>query len=747
MHGCLSMKGRSQKKECSMRHDERFEERQRHDAQIARATVRDLTSLASERERITIGSSSNPLVLALRAVGHAQGIEIRDVPLDIYGRDPIQAIAETSGVRIRKALLQGRWWNDEFGPLLGFTADTGEPVALLPARSRLSREHRYDVFDLATGARRAVDGPLAAKLSSTAYTMYRSLPEQARPLELVRFALSGLSKDVLVGVLCGVAATLLGMLIPQATAIVVDYAIPNADRSLLLNIALGLGAAAFGMLLFEFAQAASLLRIETLAAAAVQAGLWNRLLKLRPSFFRGFTAGDLHSRAASIGTIRQRLGGATLTNIFSATLAFLNAALMLYYSPILGFTVLVVAAIAVAVIGSSGVLISRVMPVLQNIDGHLSGLMVQLVDAAPKLRVAGAEHRAFAHWAESYGRKQRLNQSVVKLQDRIRLTNSVLPLVALAILYATAAGFLTTAGRPFSLGRFLAFNAALAAFLTGITTLSETGISVLNVPSLWGRARTILDAEPEVASNATASIKLKGAVKVERVTFRYRDDGPLTLDEVTIEARPSECIALAGPSGGGKSTILNLLLGFEKPLSGAIYYDGHDLKGLNVTNVRRQIGVVMQDNKIMAGSIFENIACGSLSTVTDAWESARAAGLADDIEKMPMGMHTVISEAGTNLSGGQRQRLLIARALILKPSVLILDEATSALDNRTQAIVMKNLDSLKVTRILVAHRLSTIRQADRIYVIDGGRIVQTGTFDRLSREDGLFARLMARQMA
>jgi ABC-type bacteriocin/lantibiotic exporter with double-glycine peptidase domain len=163
--------------------------------------------------------------------------------------------------------------------------------------------------------------------------------------------------------------------------------------------------------------------------------------------------------------------------------------------------------------------------------------------------------------------------------------------------------------------------------------------------------------------------------------------------------------------------------------------------------VRRQIGVVMQNNKIMAGSIFENIACGSLSTITEAWDAARAAGLADDIEQMPMGMHTVISEGGSNLSGGQRQRLLIARALVLKPGVLILDEATSALDNRTQAIVMENLNSLKVTRILVAHRLSTIRHADRIYVIDSGQVVQAGTYDELSRVPGLFSTLMARQKA
>ena len=381
------------------------------------------------------------------------------------------------------------------------------------------------------------------------------------------------------------------MLIPQATALVIDYAIPSADLSLLTNIALGLGAAALGTLLFEFAQAASLLRIETLAAAAVQAGVWNRLLKLRPSFFRGFTAGDLHSRAAAVGAIRQRLGGATLTNLFSATLAVLNAALMLYYSPALGVLVLAVTGTAVLLIGSSSAMIARVMPVLQDIEGHLSGLMVQLVDAAPKLRVAGAEHRAFAHWAESYARKQRLNQTIAKIQDRIRLTTSILPLFALAILYGAAATLLTTSGGSLSLGQFLAFNAALAAFLTGVTALSETGIAVLVVPSLWRRTRTILDAESEVASTGAVSITIRGGVRMDHVTFRYRDDGPLTLDDVTIEAMPGECIALAGPSGGGKSTILSLLLGFEKPVGGTIYYDGHDLKGLNVTNVRRQVGV------------------------------------------------------------------------------------------------------------------------------------------------------------
>jgi ABC-type bacteriocin/lantibiotic exporter with double-glycine peptidase domain len=230
------------------------------------------------------------------------------------------------------------------------------------------------------------------------------------------------------------------------------------------------------------------------------------------------------------------------------------------------------------------------------------------------------------------------------------------------------------------------------------------------------------------------------------VSFRYRKEGRLTLNDVSIHANPGECIALVGPSGSGKSTIVNLLLGFETPSSGAVLLDGHDLSSLDLAAVRRQIGVVQQDSRLMSQTIFENIACGGPCTLDDAWEAARAAGLAEDIERMPMGMHTVVSEGGSNLSGGQRQRLLIARALVLRPKILLFDEATSALDSRTQQIVTESVQRLKATRVVVAHRLSTIRQADRIYVIEAGRVVQQGSFEDLACQPGLFAQLTKPQL-
>jgi ABC-type bacteriocin/lantibiotic exporter with double-glycine peptidase domain len=193
--------------------------------------------------------------------------------------------------------------------------------------------------------------------------------------------------------------------------------------------------------------------------------------------------------------------------------------------------------------------------------------------------------------------------------------------------------------------------------------------------------------------------------------------------------------------------VLRLLLGLESPVAGVVRYDGQDLAGLDVDAVRRQMGVVLQDGRIHAGSLFESIACNARIALEEAWEAARATGFADDVSAMPMGMHTIVSEGGTNLSGGQRQRLLLTRALVGRPRLLLLDEATSALDNRTQAIVAESLERLRVTRIVVAHRLSTIRHADRIYVIDRGRVVQQGGFDELAGQGGLFGRLIARQLA
>ena len=342
----------------------------------------------------------------------------------------------------------------------------------------------------------------------------------------------------------------------------------------------------------------------------------------------------------------------------------------------------------------------------------------------------------------------RLDLSSQQIEDGVTVFNSVMPTISSIALFWMASTLVSPMSElGLSTGAFLAFNAAFALFISGATSLSSALIEVLDVIPLWLRSQPILHAEPEVDIQKADPGRLTGHFCVKRVTFRYREDGPLILDDVTVEARPGEFIALVGPSGSGKSSVLRLLLGFEQPQSGTVYYDGQDLSGLDVAAVRRQLGVVLQNGRINAGSIYENISGGALISLGDAWTAAERAGFADDIRSFPMEMHTVISEGGGNLSGGQRQRLVIARALVLNPKILLLDEATSALDNRTQAIVSESLDKLKVTRLVVAHRLSTIRNADRIYVIQAGRVVQQGNFEELAAQEGLFAQLIKRQVA
>jgi ABC-type bacteriocin/lantibiotic exporter with double-glycine peptidase domain len=271
-------------------------------------------------------------------------------------------------------------------------------------------------------------------------------------------------------------------------------------------------------------------------------------------------------------------------------------------------------------------------------------------------------------------------------------------------------------------------------------------VAVMMAIPIYEQARPILEACPEVGESKMSPGPLGGEIEISQVTFRYDPDSAAVIDRVSLRARPGEFIAIVGPSGSGKSTILRLLLGFEHPESGSIYFDGQDVSGLDIQAVRRQIGVVLQNGSVMTGDLFTNIIGSSLAAMDDAWEAARMAGLDEDIRQMPMGMHTVISEGGTTLSGGQRQRLLIARAVVNRPRLLFFDEATSALDNRTQAIVSESLERLQATRIVVAHRLSTIMNADCIYVLDGGRVVQTGPYASLRSEGGVFAELIRRQM-
>jgi NHLM bacteriocin system ABC transporter ATP-binding protein len=728
---------------------QRLQEQERHDRMVTAEALGELASVLGSKDA-TFFLEGAPLLVVAGAVGRKLGVTIRppsrSEDLKRF-KDPLEAIARASRLRMRQVLLRDNWWERDCGALIAYIEETNQPMALLPVSAS-----RYELFDPVAQTHISVNENIAMTISPVAYMFYRSLPDRVlKALDVFRFTLRGQLRNLLIIILTGIAITLLGMLTPQATAISIDNAIPDSDRGLLLQIGGGLLVAAVGTGLFQLAQGIALLRLETVADSSTQAAVWDRLLNLPVSFFRQYETGDLQSRVSSVSTIRRQLSGATLINLIGSLFALLNLALLFYYSWQLALIAIAVGILTVLVTVISGIFLIRKVRPLLEMEGNIFGQTVQLIDGISKLRVAGAEMRAFASWSKNYSKQVKLDLSTQFVEDAVALFNTVMPTLVSAVLFWFTIKLLqdsqTTGAIALTIGTFLAFNTAFGTFIRGATDISNIITNILQVLPQWKRAQPILEAIPEVNLSKADPGRLIGRIAVDRVVFRYRQDGPPILDNVSLRAEPGEFIALVGGSGCGKSTLFRLLLGFETPETGTIYYDGQDLSGLDVDAVRRQLGVVLQNGRLMAGSIFENLAGGARISLDEAWEAARMAGLADDIAAMPMEMHTVVSEGGGNLSGGQRQRLLIARSLVLKPRILLFDEATSALDNRTQAIVSESLDRLQVTRIVIAHRLSTIRNAHRIYVLQAGRIVQQGTFEELAGREGLFAQLIARQVA
>lgn len=725
----------------------RFQERQQLNRQTIDSSMGELSAVL-DTQSTEVSPIGSYLSIAAGAVGRAMGIKILPPPASEDNdrlQDPVEAIARASQCRTRRVSLTGEWWKQEHGALLAYTkADL--PVALLPSGDR------YVLFNPELATKTRLNANEITHLKTEAYVFYRPLPPfVSNAVAIFLFGIKGYEKDIVAIFGLGILASLLGMVTPQAVAILVNDAIPDSNRTLLTQLGLALFAAAFGQATFGLAQQIITLRVESAADASLQPAVWDRILKLSPAFFRDYASGDLVNRLLAIGQIRAHLSGSTQRTLLNGVFALLNLGLMFAYSVQLalvgvGLSVLVI----IVTMISSRMLVTK-QRIQEQIDGDINGLTVELIEGVSKLRVAAAEERAFGSWAKKYSQRIKLESGIKHVDDSLSVFNEALPVISSVLIFWFAMLFIQIAAvenKPggLSAGAFLAFNTAFTVFLTGVTELSNTLSNVLEIIPLWERAKPIIQTPLESDPSQADPGRLTGRISLEHVTFRYREDGPLILNDVSVHAEPGEFIALVGPSGSGKSTVFRLLLGFELPASGTVYYDGQDLAGLDVQAVRRQLGVVLQNVRISAASIFDSIAAGALITLDEAWEAARMAGFEADIQAMPMGMHTVVSEGGTNLSGGQRQRLLIARSLVLKPKILLMDEATSALDNQTQTIVTESLDRMNATRIVVAHRLSTIRNADRIYVVEAGIVVQSGTFDELVNQKGLFARLVARQL-
>jgi NHLM bacteriocin system ABC transporter ATP-binding protein len=721
---------------------QRLRERIHRAASQGGQLVGELASVLVQRPEAGFRTEgADPLLEACRIAAEAIGVGVIPLP----NRERIQQgltgtaeIARASHLRARRVLLRGDWWRRNVGPLVGWRDETHEPVALVPISPR-----RYFMIEPGKHAGRRVDAKVAAELAPEAMMFYAPLPALTGSIaRLTGLCLWHGSADLVRIVLCALAIGAIGLATPLITEVLVDSVIPRTAMDELVYCAAGLAMVAVGMAGFRTVQSVAILRLEGVLDRTLQAGIVDRLLRLPVSFFRQYAAGDLTDRVLGIEAIRRIAAGHSIQGLLAGVFALFSFALMFYFDIRLALIALGLTLLRGAVIALASAVRLRRERQHFDLDGKAQGLVVQLLTGAGKLRVASATQRALAVWARKFAEQKRQFVASQRTANLLNVFEATFPTVAMLLIFAGVGRQLDNLDS----GQFLAFFVAFGQSLEALGQVATAiGATLIGIPRM-DRLRPLIAELAEIDEPRNAPGELTGLIELEQVTFRYTPGGPTILDKVTMQVRSGEYVALVGPSGSGKSTVFRLLLGFEKPESGTIFFDGKAIDALDITAIRRQFGVVLQNGKLATGSLYENICGGAQLPLERAWEAARLAGLDGDIEAMPMGIHTMIAEGANTLSGGQCQRLMIARALVHHPRILLFDEATSALDNRTQSIVSASLAKLNVTRIVIAQRLSTVKSADRIIVLAGGKIVQSGTFAELAMAPGMFAEFSKRQL-
>lgn len=652
--------------------------------------------------------------------------------------------ARIRGMRYRRVLLRGEWKRQAEEALAGFFGPDQQPVALLPGKPWRMVGLNVDV---------PVTEAIEADLAPEAWQLYRRLP--GRPLlfrDLFTLGLRHSRPDTVRLAWSGIVAGMLGIAIPKGMQIIFDSAIPNGETSALLTVLFALLAAAVATAIFEAAKGIALQRLEARFETNASPALMDRLLRLPARFFRGQAIGDLADRLLGIQSARAVLSTNVLNGTMGAAFGLSSLLLLASYDMTLAFIAFALALFTAitTVIVSLPALKQERLRVAEG--GKLDGFVLQIIIGITKIRNAAAEGRAMAEWAKRYAAQRERFVAAARWRATEATLTALLPAMATTLMYAAIASFVGTmtgkgATAPFTVGAFVGFSAAFAQLMAAVFAFGHS-ISAMSIAiPLIERAQPILDSIPENRVAAEDPGVLTGRIDLCKVSFSYAEGLPRVLSDVDLRINAGEYIALVGTSGSGKSTVMRLLLGFEQPDAGEILFDGKSASRLDAARLRAQFGVVLQNGRISAGSIYQNIVGPAALDFSFAWSAARMAGLDKDILEMPMGMHTPLLDGGGTLSGGQRQRLLIARALVHRPRILLFDEATSALDNRTQAIVTQTLADLNITRMVIAHRLSTIASVDRIFVMEQGRVVESGNYNELIAAGGPFAALARRQLS
>ena len=719
--------------------DDQIRQRMRNDQQSLEDSFMNMASLVLDRWSMQKLDQdrmiSQDSITDILKYHHEKPVDVPEDITDPYKQ--LETAFRPSGLMMRPVDLDEGWQKDAYGIMLGYLKESGRAVTLFPGAVS-----GYYFKDPNTGKKIRVNKKTADLLSEEALCFYRPLPRKKLGIpDLLLYLKNSISRgDIVLIVLATLAVVLVGMIEPRVYSLLTGTVLRLKQIHLLVGVGSFLLASAFASILLNLAKSLLIERINTKTSQAVSASVMLRILYLPVSFFRKYSSGELLSRVNSVNSLCTMIIQNTLSLGLGGLMSLLYITQIFRFAPALVIPAILTIVATLAVSTAASFMQINISRNQMKLSAKESGMNYSILSGIQKIKLTGTEKRMFARWGNLYAQSARLNYNPPMFLKINGVIVQAIGLASTVVLYAMAIQ------SHMDVSQYYAFSAAYGRMMGAFTALAGIAVSIAQIRPILEMAEPILKAEPEVNGERTAVSNLTGKIEINHVSFRYDEDTPYIFKDLSLNIKPGEYVAIVGRTGCGKSTLVRLLLGFEQPEKGSVFYDHFDLNHSDPVSVRKQIGVVTQNGQLLAGDIYSNITISApFLTMDEAWEAAQTAGIAEDIRKMPMGMHTMISEGQGGISGGQKQRIMIARAIAPKPKILIFDEATSALDNKTQKQISEALDKMNCTRIVIAHRLSTIQHCDRIFMLQNGEIIEEGTYEELIQLKGEFADMVARQ--